>query len=172
MYYGNLTDAAAYHVDRGNAAWDALTSTAQEAALVRASQYIDGRYRWRLMSGRWQSMFRGTKTGGRAQILEWPRTGATDYEGNEIGSTEVPTEVEYATYEAALREAADPGSLSPDYTASAQAIREKVGPVEVQYGEMKATDNTTPNRPVIPLIDEIIAPLVFRPYELPAVSVV
>lgn len=171
-HYGDLTDASAYHAERGNAAWDTYTPTQQQAALVRASQYVDGRYRWRLSSGRWQSMFRGTKTGGRAQALEWPRTGATDYEGNAIDDDVVPVEVEYATYEAALREAAAPGSLSPDFTASAQVTKEKVGPVEVQYAETMAGDNMTPNRPVIPAIDEIIAPLVFRPYELPAVVTV
>jgi hypothetical protein len=170
-FYGTVEDADTYHDARANAAWTG-TDEAKQAALVRASQYVDGRYRWRLASGRWQSMFRGAKAGGRAQALEWPRTGATDYEGNEIPDDEVPIEVEHATYEAALRELVAPGSLSPDYTASAQVTKEKVGPVEVQYAESKATDNMAPNRPVIPAIDEIIAPVVFRPYEFPAVTVV
>lgn len=169
--YGTVTDANAYHTARGNTAWTG-SDEVKTAALVRASDYIDGRYRWRLSSGRWQSMFRGTRTAGRDQDNEWPRTGATDYEGSEIPTDEVPIEVENATYEAALRELVEPGSLSPDYTASGQVTKEKVGPVEVQYAESKATDNTLPNRPVIPAIDEIIAPVVFRPYEYPAVRVV
>ena len=169
--YGTVADANAYHTARGNTAWTG-SDEVKTAALVRASDYIDGRYRWRLSSGRWQSMFRGTRTAGRDQDNEWPRTGATDYEGNEIPVDEVPIEVENATYEAALRELVTPGSLSPDYTSSAQVTKEKVGPVEVQYAEAKATDNLTPNRPVIPAIDEIIAPLIFRPYEFPGVTVV
>lgn len=168
--YGAVVDADSYHTARGNAAW-AGDDTAKTAALVRATDYIDGRYRWRLKSGRWQSMFPGERTAGRSQPLEWPRTGATDYEGNEIADDEVPVEVEHATYEAALRELVTPGILSPDYTPSAQVTKEKVGPVEVQYAEAKSGDNATPNRPVIPAIDEIIAPVVRRPYELPAVTV-
>lgn len=169
--YGEVADADTYHSDRGNTAWTG-SEAVKTAALVRASQYVDGRYRWRLKSGRWQSMFRGSKAGGRAQALEWPRTGATDYEGNEIPDNEVPVEVEHATYEAALRELVTPGSLSPDYTASAQVTQETVGPVTVKYAESKETDNSTPNRPVVPAIDEIIAPVVFRPYEFPGVTVV
>lgn len=170
-HYGTVDDADEYHTAHGNTAWTG-SDELKTAALVRASAYIDGRYRWRLSSGRWVSMFRGVKTGARAQELEWPRTGATDYEGEEIATDEIPREVEYATYEAALRELVEPGSLSPDYTSASQVTKEKVGPIEVQYAESKATDNMTPNRPVIPEIDEILAPLVYRPYEYPAVVVV
>ena len=167
--YGSVAAADAYHTARGNTAWTG-TNDVKTAALVRASAYIDGRYRFRLASGRWQSMFKGTKTGGRAQELEWPRTGATDYEGSEIPSNEIPREVEQATYEAALRELVSPGSLSPDFTYSAQVTREKVGPIEVQYAESQASG--TPNRPVIPAIDELLGPLLFQPYDYPAVRVV
>lgn len=169
--YGTVTDADAYHTARGNTTWTGDNDT-KTAALQRATDYIDGRYRYQLKSGVWQSMFRGTKTDGRSQTLEWPRTGATDYEGVEIPDDEVPTEVENATYEAALRELVSPGSLSPDYTPSSQAIKEKVGPIEVQYAEAKAPDGKTPTRPVVPVIDEILAPLLRRPYDLPAVAVV
>ncbi|MAX61556.1 MAG: hypothetical protein CMK46_06970 [Porticoccus sp.] len=170
--YGDLAGADAYHLARANAAWAALTEPAKTAALVRGSDYVDGRYRWRLMSGRWQSMFRGVKTGGRAQAREWPRTGATDYEGLEIEPDEIPEEVQHAAYEAALREAATPGSLSPDYVAASQVTKEKVGPVEVQYASSAVSANSTPNRPVVAVIDELLAPLLFRPYELPGITVV
>lgn len=170
-FYGTIEGADTYHSDRGNTAWTGADEV-KTAALVRASAYIDGRYRWRLKSGRWQSMFRGVRAAGRDQALEWPRTGATDYEGNELPDDEVPDEVIQATYEAAVRELVSSGSLSPDYTAADQVTKEKVGPIEVQYAEAKAGENSLPNRPVVPTIDEIIAPVVFRPYEYPAVRVV
>lgn len=170
--YGTLVDAGTYHTARGNSAWASGSEANRTAALVRATDYIDARYRHRLKSGRWQSMFVGERTAGRSQAHEWPRTGATDYEGNEIDDDVVPVEVEYATYEAALRELAEPGSLSPDFVPSGQVIKEKVGTIEVGYSAPVATDNSTPNRPVIPTIDEIIAPVVFRPSEYPAVRVV
>ncbi|RZZ90601.1 DnaT-like ssDNA-binding protein [Pseudoxanthomonas winnipegensis] len=169
--YGTLQGADAYHLARGNAAWAAGAEAARTAALVRATDYIDGRYRYQLPSGIWQSMFTGVRTDGRAQPNEFPRTGAVDYDGNALPSDEVPVEVVNATYEAALRELTAPGSLSPDFVSSEQVTREKVGPIEVSYGSSTAA-GAPPNRPVIPAIDEILAPLLRRPASLPAVLVV
>lgn len=157
--YGTLSDANQYHADRGNAAW-AGTDESKTAALIRASDYIDGRYRYQAAGGCWRSMFRGTKTGGRAQEREWPRTGATDSDGNAIPDNEVPVEVERATYEAALRELTEPGSLSPDFVASGQVTRETVGPITVQYAAGQAEGAMTPNRPVVTAVDDILTGLI------------
>lgn len=157
--YGSLADANSYHSERGNAAWTG-TDAAKDAALQRATDYIDGRYRYMTVGGCWKSMFRGVKTDGRAQELEWPRTGATDSEGNEIPDDEVPVEVEHATYAAALLELTDPGSLSPIFVASGQVIKEKVGPIEVGYASPPTDGNMPPNRPVVPTIDDILAGLI------------
>lgn len=170
--YGTLIGAGEYHAARGNAAWAAASEPDRTAALVRASDYVDARYRVKLRSGRWVSMFRGSRAGGRAQGVEWPRTGATDYEGNAIAEDVIPAEVLNATYEAALRELASPGSLSPDFVPSSQVTKEKVGPIEVTYADGTSTAGTSPNRPVIPMIDEIIAPLIYRPADYPGVRVV
>jgi len=168
--YGTLVGADSYHQARGNAAWAAGSDDARIGALVRATDYIDGRYRVLLASGRWSSMFPGVRTAGRGQANEWPRTGATDYDGDPIQPDEIPEEVERATYEAALRELASPGSLSPDFLASEAVTREKVGPIEVTYADAAADGQ--PNRPVIPAIDEILAPLLRTPAVGPAVRVV
>ena len=157
--YGTRADADAYHLARGNTGWTG-TNDAKDAALQRATDYIDGRYRYMTAGGCWKSMFRGTKTGGLAQELEWPRTGATDSEGNEIPDDEVPLKVEYATYEAALLELANPGSLSPIYVAARQVLRQKVGPIERTFAEPKEGDAMPPNRPMVPLIDDLLASLI------------
>lgn len=157
--YGTLANANAYHMARGNTGWTGADAL-REAALQRATDYIDGRYRYQTAGGCWKSMFRGTKTGGRAQDLEWPRTGATDSEGNEIPDDEVPVEVEHATYEAALRELLEPGSLSPVFVEAQQVTREKVGPIEVSYSEATMHGAMPPNRPVVPAIDDILAGLI------------
>lgn len=170
-FYGTVADADAYHLARGNTAW-AGTNPQKEAALTRGSDYVDLRYRWMTSCGHWESMFPGQRTGGRAQEREWPRTGAVDYSGNPIPDDEVPIEVEHATYEAALRELVSPGSLSPDFIPGGQVTKEKVGPVEVQYAEAKWNPNATPNRPIVPVIDEILAPLTYRTGCAPAVFVV
>lgn len=169
--YGTLESANSYHQARGNAAWAAGPDQGRTGALVRATDYIDGRYRVLLASGRWASMFPGLRTEGRGQPNEWPRTGAMDYDGNAIQGDVVPDEVLRATYEAALRELANPGSLSPDFVASEAVTKEKVGPIEVAYADGAATGQV-PNRPVIPAIDEILAPLLRTPALLPAVRVV
>lgn len=158
--YGALIGANDYHAARGNAAWAAETVVDREAALRRATDYIDGRYRMQTAGGCWVSMFRGKRTDGRAQDLEWPRTGAKDSEGNAIPDDEVPVEVENATYEAALLELQNPGSLSPVFVASQLVTREKVGPIEVAYSDTKVEGTMPPNRPVVPIIDDILAGLI------------
>ena len=170
--YGTVNDADAYHLARGNAAWTG-TPAVKEAALVRASDYIDGRYRYKTAAGCWKSMFRGVRAGGRTQTVEWPRFGAFDSEGNDIADDVIPDEIERATYAAALVELVSPGSLSPEYVASGQVKREKVGPVEVEYSGTATAGNMPPNRPVVPLVDDIIAGLICdRPPYCAAVRVV
>ena len=170
-FYGTVAAADAYHAARANAAW-AGEEVAKQAALLRASVYIDGRYRKLLASGVWQSLFPGVKTEGRGQAREWPRTGAEDYEGHAIPSDQVPIEVEQAAYEAALRELVEPGSLSPDFVAASTVKRQKVGPIEEEFSVAAGADGAASVRPVISIIDEMIAPVLVARYTLPAVFVV
>lgn len=170
-FYGTVAAADAYHAARANAAWTG-DDVAKQAALLRASVYIDGRYRKLLASGVWQSLFPGVKTEGRGQAREWPRTGAEDYEGHAIPSDQVPIEVEQATYEAALRELVEPGSLSPDFVAASTVKRQKVGPIEEEFSVAAGADGAASVRPVISIIDEMIAPVLVARYTLPAVFVV
>ncbi|MGA5718118.1 DnaT-like ssDNA-binding protein [Pseudomonas atacamensis] len=170
-FYGTVAAADAYHAARANAAWTG-DDLAKQAALIRASVYIDGRYRKLLASGVWQSLFPGVKTEGRGQAREWPRTGAEDYEGHAIPSDQVPVEVEQATYEAALRELVEPGSLSPDFVAASTVKRQKVGPIEEEFSVAAGADGAASVRPVIIIIDEMIAPVLVARYTLPAVFVV
>lgn len=157
-FYGSVAAADAYHAARANTAW-AGDEMAKQAALIRASTYIDGKYQFQNACGRWESLFSGSKAGGRAQMLQWPRTGATDNEGSVIPPAEVPVEVEQATYEAALREIVTPGSLSPDYVASGAIKRQKVDVLEIEYQTSSTTAGSVPTRPVITVVDELVAPL-------------
>jgi len=170
-FYGTVAAADAYHAARANAAWTG-DDVAKQAALIRASVYIDGRYRKLLASGVWQSLFPGVKTEGRGQAREWPRTGAEDYEGHAIPSDQVPIEVEQATYEAALRELVEPGSLSPDFVAASTVKRQKVGPIEEEFSVAAGADGAASVRPVISIIDEMIAPVLVARCTLPVVFVV
>lgn len=170
-FYGSVQAADAYHAARGNTAWTG-DDMAKQAALIRASAYIDGRYRKQFPSGRWESLFPGAKTEGRGQIREWPRTDAVDYTGAALPADKEPIEVEYAAYEAALRELAAPGSLSPDFVASSLIKSEKVGPLETTYAVPEANTGAAASRPVITIIDEIIAPVLVARFTTPAVLVI
>lgn len=151
-YYGTPNGFVEYCEARGYEIDGTLSPSPSEEieqALLRASMYIDGKYRGR---------FSGTKAGGRSQSREWPRQDATDNSGEEIDYTEIPIEVEQATYEAAFREAQSPGYLIPDYVQTERITSERVGPLGVSYADtqvMSAADTY----PVIGVIDGILAPL-------------
>lgn len=145
-YYGTTTDAATYHEARGTGTrWDAITD--KEQALLRGSEYVDFNFR---------SRFPGYKAGQRSQVREWPRSWAFDIEENAIGGSTVPVEVEYAAYEAALREGESVGSLMPDYSPGEQVKREKVGPIDVEYTASHGPGSVTP---IIQIIGAILAPV-------------
>lgn len=146
--YGTVAGADTYHEARGNIIWISYDPEQQQAALLRASEYIDASY---------GVLFAGLKVGGRSQSRQWPRSGAFDTDGNTIPATEIPIEAEQATYEAALREAAAPGSLSVDFVG-ADVIKQAAveGAVSVTFGG----DGTLEASQVsMPIVDAIIAPL-------------
>jgi hypothetical protein len=152
-YYGNAADFVAYCAARAYPL-DGLASPSPsediDAALLVASEYIDNVYR---------SRFSGTKAAGRSQEREWPRADATDAAGEEIDYTEVPVEIERATYEAAFRHLENPGSLMPDYVAAERVSSERVGSLAVTYAtsvNLKASDAW----PIIGTIEGILAPLI------------
>lgn len=151
--YGTNGAADTYHSERGNAAWAAFTADQKTQARLRGSVWLDATY-----GGR----FPGYKTGRREQEREWPRTGfeeetVMDRNCDLIPADEVPVEILNASYEAALREAASPGSLSPDFTAANAIKREKIGPMETEYFNAGGVEQALP---IVTLIDGILAPLI------------
>lgn len=101
-----------------------------EAALIRATQWIDNTYRAR---------FPGSRVNGRDQALEWPRSEATDAAGNDLDDDAVPVEIVRATCEAALRELTEAGSLAPDLDRGGQIKELQAGSVRVVYGANAAS---------------------------------
>lgn len=152
-FYGTLPDALVHMaIAAGGAAWTetGVTDTAREAALIRASRALDGRYGRR---------FPGQRTGGRAQALEWPRTGAKDAcTGEVISDDEVPVDIERATYALALVELQSPGSSTPTVTMGRVAKRQKAGQVEREFfspdeGVQVTVDNL---RPVLTEVEDAL----------------
>lgn len=93
--YAAVVDADAYFAERNQAAWSG-TQAQKEAALILATDYIDGRF-WGQFLG-----VQATDT----QALSWPRTGTV------YASDAVPVPLERATFEYALRALVSP--LAPD----------------------------------------------------------
>lgn len=119
-----------------------------EAAARRGTVWLDATFRAR---------FPGRKANGRQQALEWPRVGACDASGEAIASDEVPVEIINALCEAAIREKAAPGSLSPDVTPGGVAKRERIeGAVEVEYFR---AGGVADQRPVATVIGDILGSL-------------
>lgn len=158
--YLSVSDANAYHTKNGNSTWTG-SDAVKEAALRRATRYLDGRYR---------SRFLGYRTFAFAQALEWPREavlmnwlpGSADYAywrgysagvGIILANNIIPQMLKDATAEAALRELVSPGYLTPDQTPSKRKLSQTIGPISTTY----ANDPMT--RPVVTIIDEILAPL-------------
>lgn len=156
MPYGTEAELEAYALSTGQS----LPSADLPAALVRATSYIDGKY---------GSRFSGKRAGGFEQDLAWPRIGAF-LEGFPIPPDAIPKAVVNATYEAAIREARNPGSLSPDYVALQAIKREKVDVIETEYA-VSATPSAADAQPVITVIDDMLAGLL-KSAPIPGILVV
>lgn len=82
--YADAADSIAYQTDRGRQSWLDATTEVQEAALIRATDYIETRFGRR---------FVGVPLGD-VQELAWPRQGAVyPRTGNAFPTDEVPEDV-------------------------------------------------------------------------------
>jgi hypothetical protein len=118
--YASYAEYVAYWTARG--AVPAEVQATIEAALLKATAYIDGAYR-----KRWQ----GCRTYPLTQALEFPRFGVVvDPSGAYLAGNVIPTELKQATFEAAKR--ALSGDLAADMT-NAGVKREKVDVIETEY---------------------------------------
>lgn len=171
-YYGTSARADAYHLARGNAAWAALTSEQKTAALYRGSLAVDAIGNKVPEIGQCVLAFPGVKTGGRSQLLQWPRTDALDTSGDAIDPDAVPTEVEYSTYEAALIEAATPNSLMPVVTAAKALKRRKLGELEQEFAVSDSSSAVQDATPVLTSVMALLGPVLIRRCAFGGIAVV
>jgi hypothetical protein len=141
--YVSVADAQIY-ADNHGLTFEGINLPPLEAALRRASSYIDFKYRLR---------FPGFRTNRHLQALEWPRSGAFYFTPSYIGESPyfvdpnafypfdfidqhaIPIEIINATCVAATIEAGNPGSLvvggvAPG-TTGGMITKLKAGSVEV-----------------------------------------
>ena len=142
-----LVFADAYLEARGDAAWAALADEAKEAALVRATDHVEGTYRLRWLGYRVSPL----------QALSWPRADVYIADpGYTVGVSIVPVAVQRAVVELAARIGAGT-DIAPDLSAL-EVIRKKVDIVEIEY---KASGGRT--QPVFPAVDRLLAPFLVTP---------
>jgi hypothetical protein len=135
--YISVADADARHAAFGNTAWTGLDAV-KEAALRRATAYMEQAYRQRWVGNRYSD----------DQALSWPRVVYQLVDSWTINSDEVPADVANACADLALR------SLSEDLNAdqSRAVVRKKIGPLETEY------DRASPQAKRFRAIDMMLAP--------------
>lgn len=144
--YGTFAGFGAYHTARGRDVSEYL-EPAVDVALLVASEWLDGSFGYR-----WP----GYKVGDRAQqTRDWPRSWVQDREGYPVDADSVPTEIEQATYEAALRHLQDATVLQSDYTPNRYKRVAIEGSVSVEYLSLSAQSVQAQ----FPIIGQILAPL-------------
>jgi hypothetical protein len=145
--YATVAQANAYHLARGNTAWELLDDVdAKEPALRKATDYMVRMYR-----ARWK----GYRTSS-VQPLDWPRMNVVLDDGpyaygyaTVVENNVVPKEVRDACAEFALRSTV--AALAPDLERAASA--ETVGPISVTY------DQNSPESVRYRELDALLAPL-------------
>lgn len=129
--YASVAEADAYlavDLNRGPT-WDTLDPDEKGAALVSATRRID------------YENYVGEKTGGSAQINDWPRTGLVYEEtGDPVSTTEVPLEVEHACILQAGTTAVDSKAALNEGSGS-NLKKVEAGSAKVTY--FRSTDGTS-----------------------------
>lgn len=134
--YISVAEFKAYHDDRAQS-YAAHNDAAIEAAVIRATDYLDQRFR-----------FVGKRRQGRAQTTEWPRSDAWDRDERYIN--DIPVEVKEATAEYALRALAATLNPDPERNAAGVAIQSKsesVGPISESVTFVSGAIFTMPKYP-------------------------
>jgi len=123
--YLSLSQANTWFADRPtlNSGWAALTQTAQEEALVLATDHLEQQYK-----GQWKGAIVSQK-----QLLEFPRTGLFDSDGRDLGS--VPPGMVAAICILGYKAVVDQEDLCPDVAPGGQPLSESVGPISSSYAK-------------------------------------
>jgi hypothetical protein len=136
----------------------ALPEGAPSVAVLRqrGSVYIDGLYSG-VAGSHTGVRFMGTPTEGYLQERAWPRTGVI-VGGQAVPSDVIPLAVIQASFEAAIVEANEPGSLSVTTSASQRVTRERVeGAVDIQYAD-PGSDVALDATPVLTAVCGLLKP--------------
>lgn len=140
--YGTDDGLINYNAARGRSTMDELESADRDQLRQLASSTLD-------------SMFEARFVGSRTSINQpdaWPRTGAA-IQRRGLSDDDIPTVVEWATYELAHMIQANPDAFGVVYAPGTMVKRETVGPITTEYAvPVEGADL----RPRIPLIEGML----------------
>lgn len=164
MAYGTEAGLIAHATARGTDL-SALDAAAIAGLLAQGSTYVDA------VSfdfgddkiGVPVTRFSGTPDSLDAQ---WPRTGAVDIYGNAIPGGAVPSQVEKATYEAALHEFSNAGSLNNTFSPNGIVKSEQVDVLRQEFFDPRSSTGSitvSSSLPMIPSVMACLAPLMSGP---------
>jgi len=88
--YLSESDADAILAAQGHTTWAALNTEVKKAALISATRTLE------------QYNYSGSPT-STTQALRWPRGGMLSRDGNEVGSSTIPADMQYAVAELAYQ---------------------------------------------------------------------
>lgn len=142
--YVDLETAHEYATKRGLAfPVEGEAKEPAEQAIRRATAAIDALYGQRFLG----------QAASASQSLEWPRAGVI-YRGELLPDNEIPAKVVNATIEFAVRELAEPGSLTPDLERGGAIKSLQAGSVGIVY-----MDGATPQT-VFQSVDGLLTGLI------------
>lgn len=124
---------AAYLAARGDSTFQGRPQVEQEAAAVRAADYLSNEGRF---------PYRGTKR-SLDQLLPWPRTGATEVYGQPIPDTTIPVRLKAAQAELAKMAIAAP-DLQPPLERGGRVQTKTVGPLTTTWFPDAPSETTIP----------------------------
>lgn len=146
--YISAAEFDAYWTDRGFDT-SALSTAQKQVAIIKATDYIENRYRTR---------FKGSRE-FELQALSFPRVRLYDEDGRKVEG--LPTKLKQATAEYAKR--ALTAELAPDPTTDARGqkvtrFKEKIGPLEeeTQYSEAGSASSFKPYPAADKLLQEYV----------------
>lgn len=118
--YDILVNAELYLAARiGSNKWDASDNNTKNRALVTSTRLLD------------RQVWQGAKTSD-AQLLDWPRTGVVDAEGNAVDDVAVPQDIIDGSFEFALM-LIENTNLVNEATTGSNIQRLKAGEVETWF---------------------------------------
>lgn len=136
--YAAIAFCDTYLADRGKTAWDSLTDSQKQAAIIEATDYLDVNFK-----------YGGLRLNDSGQVTEFPRRSL--YDANAVLVSGIPERLQEACAELAYR-ASQGTELFPDleFNASGRKVKDllKVGPITIEEG-LETGGSSAPRFPVV-----------------------